>query len=284
MSRFRLLLGVGLVSLLSIVDSVAVAGSASAGPVYTFCHKVPAGAGTFEDAACSKAGGTKAWVLTYADTNTTLLVCLGVLTGKYENALCSKLEPLGPFEKILTTKFGGTPLLTAKGVGPQKLVGTVAGSKFEIACNTLKLRTQPEEFGKSTEGGLTYTSCSVPKPPKCAVKEPIVATFNDQLEVEGGQYVDKFTGAEASEKFAEIEFQNKGAEACSLNGTKLALTGSQKCGGETLAQAEVVTLKHTIECKTTKSNLHFGAITATYEGKGIAESANGDAWAILLEV
>ncbi len=284
MLRFRsFVLGVGLMSLLAIAGSAVVAGSASAGPVYSFCHKVAAGTGTFTDAACSVSGAGN-FVLTYADTATTLLVCEAVAKGKYETALCNKLQTNGPFEKVLTTKFGGTPLLTGKGSGTQTLVGTVAGAKIEINCNTLKFSTQPEEFGKSTGGKLTYTSCSVPKPPKCAVKEPIVATFNDQLEVEGGQYIDKFTGAEAGEKFAEIEFINKGAEVCSLNTVVFTVTGSQKCAGETLAQAEVVTLKHTIECKTTKSNLKIGAIAATYEGKSLAEPANGDAWAILLEV
>ncbi len=274
----------GLASLLAAVAGASMAGSASAGPVYSFCHKVTAGTGTFTDAACS-VGGAGNFVLTYADNGSALLVCQKVAagTGKYKSALCNSTGEPKEFEKVLTATLGGTPLLTGKGSGNQVLKGELSGAKAEIVCATLGFATQPEEFGKSSNGKLKYTSCSVIKPAKCSVKE-VEATFNDQLAVEGGVYVDKFVGSGTSEKFAEILFANGGSETCALNGQKIPVNGSQTCAGETLAQSEVVTVKHTVECKTTKSNLTLGGKPASYEGKSIVEPANGDAWALLLEV
>ncbi len=285
MSKFRSLLSVGLVSLFAVVGSGAAAGSASAVPVYSFCHKVPVNTGTFEDAACAKMGGSKEWVLTFADTAETLLVCEEQAGGKYQTALCNSTGLTKAFAKVLTTKLGGTPLLTGKGSGNQILRGTLAGASSELICATLSFSTQPEESGKSKVGVLNYTNCSVIKPAKCSVKE-VEAKFNDQLEVEGGAYVDKFTGSGTSEKFAEIKFDKAGGitAKCALEGPLVPVKGSQTCAGETLAQSEVVTLKHTVECKTNKSNLTLGGNPASYEGKSIVEPENHDAWAILLEV
>ncbi|MGB7685090.1 MAG: hypothetical protein WBL45_04830, partial [Solirubrobacterales bacterium] len=81
-------------------------------------------------------------------------------------------------------------------------------------------------------GTAEFSECNVKELLKCTVTEPIVANANFHG-VEGmeGPKGEKnamgveFVGAGAEETFGNIEFKNKGAEACSQNGKSYAVKG-----------------------------------------------------------
>jgi hypothetical protein len=129
---------------------------------------------------------------------------------------------------------------------PKGLKGTIGLAKVEIECTTGKnntatswIRNSEPKAGQHTLEGTIETemsNCNVKLLSKCIVKEPIVSKFTVHG-VEGmvgptGPAVEpnamglEFVGHGESETITEIEFKNKGAEACSLNGKKFPLKGS----------------------------------------------------------
>jgi hypothetical protein len=118
---------------------------------------------------------------------------------------------------------------------PAVLKGEVLLVKTEITCKKIQnnlersfIKNSEPEAGKHTLEGtfvVEYSECTVAKPAKCTVKEPIVAEAKMHA-VEGmvgpkpgenNAMGLKFTGHGEKETFATIEYLNKGAEACSLN-------------------------------------------------------------------
>jgi hypothetical protein len=213
--------------------------------------------------------GPTAWVHTYPEAEDVDLFCGEDPTGNYEDGLCE--DPgAGDYEfftaKLVSLLLGGT------NTTPSTLKGILAGAASTISCTTSKFTVEPEGGGKQSKGDISYTGCTVIKPAKCTVHEPILALFNGQLEREPSKFVDKFTGAGASEKFVELEFLNKGTETCSLgSGFKAAVDGSQTCEFD----AEITMMKRTHEviCTEAGSKLKLGGETAKYSGNDIVEGS-----------
>ena len=131
---------------------------------------------------------------------------------------------------------------TNKGTGgittPIVLKGKVFGAAAEITCSTMTTTTgasavhNVETEKKHTmtgNGTAVFTNCSVQKPLKCDVQEPIeaAATFEGveglgpEKNTMGVEYVGENKGT-----FATITFQNNGAESCSLAGKSGSIEGS----------------------------------------------------------
>jgi hypothetical protein len=158
----------------------------------------------------------------------------------------------------------GTPVELGAGKGAT-LKGLLAGAPASISCRSSKFSGQPEVSGKLTDGELGYSGCVVNKPAKCVVAEPIEATFTAQAESTSGKVVDRLIGSGASEKLAEIEYKNNGAEECSLgNGFKASLAGSQVC--EFDGEIETIKPEHEMICEESGSQLKLGGETAKYSG------------------
>jgi hypothetical protein len=133
-------------------------------------------------------------------------------------------------------------------VGSAKLLGTMAGVNTEITCNKVKsvegksFLHNVETSGKHTVTGtaqVNFTECTVHKPLKCRIKEPILTTA-DAVGVEGlngkNEAGIEFIGEGAENTFSELSFENKSAEEkCSLlNGGKPFLSkGSAIATGKT---------------------------------------------------
>jgi hypothetical protein len=139
---------------------------------------------------------------------------------------------------------------------PAVLKGEVLLVKTEISCTKVKnnlakssLTNSEPAAGQHTLSGAAsaeYSTCTVLKPAKCTVKEPIVANATVHA-VEGleGPKAEKnamgleFIGSGASETFTEIEYLNKGAEACSLNKKVFPVKGkAYGTGGPTFESSQ----------------------------------------------
>jgi hypothetical protein len=207
-------------------------------------------------------------------TNTTAVTCVSDPdNGDFDDAHCDKLAAGGPgtgdysHVEIALDTTTEVEVSTAKTKNnttehtPAKLNGTLAGVNTEITCTTVKsvpnksFLHNVEVSGKHTVTGtleVEFTDCTVVKPLKCVIAEPIKTAATAQG-VEGlngkNEMGVEFVGSGAEKTFAEIKFENKGAEACSLlNGGK-----AFKVKGSVIATSGVA-----------QGNDHSGA-TAIYE-------------------
>lgn len=185
--------------------------------------------------------------------NTTAFTCVSVPgTGDFEDEHCDNTDPQGDgnwdHELIpldTTTEIDATNekvTNSTKDSEPAVLSGTVFGVKSEISCATVKNKTDESTIhntepvkGQHTFTGtvvVQYSKCTVLKPAKCAVSEPIVATATlhgvEGLEGPTGEKNAmgvEFVGHGENETFATIEYKNKGEEKCALNGQKFKVQG-----------------------------------------------------------
>jgi hypothetical protein len=155
------------------------------------------------------------------------------------------------------------------------LKGTLAGAASELSCTKVDGKgtlTNEEVGGKMQVSGtatVSYRECTVTKPTKgCVVAEPVVAEAN-VLSVEAGATMGlEFKGKKAGGVFAEIKYENKGAEKCALlNGGKpFPVTGS------TVATDKGATSEFTAA----HSKLVLGGNAASYTGmETVTSEANG---------
>jgi hypothetical protein len=241
-------------------------------------------------------------------TKTTFATCAPV-AGQFSDAHCDN-KTAGNFKhevisintqtKISATNQNVTNSTTSP--EPAVLSAKVPGGKATITCQTVAndeavsfIENKEPEAGRHKVRGTARTQfgntaaetedCKVTELAKCRVKEPIIsmAEIEGLEKVEGPEPVGegketamglRFTGEEnaAKEKvFAEIEFKNNLAgEACSLNGTKLKVTGSViATNGPTTASAQNnewsgATLVFTPEFEM-ESNLKLGAEPAKFK-------------------
>jgi hypothetical protein len=199
--------------------------------------------------------GTKA-------VNTTAVTCVNVgdEDGEFADAHCSEKVPFGDgnFEHIAIENSKTTEVEVSQ-EGTSKLNGTLAGVSTEVTCKKVKsvagksFLHNVETEGKHTATGefqVNFTECTVVKPSKCVVAEPIVVTAS-AVGVEGLNKKEEmgveFKGSGAEGTFAELKFANKGAESCALNGKSFLIKGSVISTG-----------------KVAQGNKHIGA-TAVYE-------------------
>jgi hypothetical protein len=146
---------------------------------------------------------------------------------------------------------------------PAKLNGTLAGVITEITCKKVasvagkSFLHNVETLGKHTVTGtaqVNFTECTVVKPSKCKIKEPIVVTATavgvEGLKPGGNDMGVEFVGEGAEKTFGELTFENKSAEEkCALlNGGKPFLIKGSAISTPKVAQG----------------NKHSGA-TAVYE-------------------
>ncbi len=194
-------------------------------------------------------------LLVTVSNNTTAFTCVkGGPTKDFSKAHCNKedtvVPPTGEYghEVIAlntTTEVDATNknvTNSTKDSEPLVLTGTVALAKVEIECLTVKNNAanstvhnvEPVSKQHKFTGTIQteFSECNVKKVTKCIVKEPIIsnATVNGVEGMEGPKGEKnamgmEFVGSGAEETFAEIEFKNKGAEACSLNGKTFPVKG-----------------------------------------------------------
>ncbi len=280
------ILQIALIATLALAASAAITATASAQEavgLFSFCHNVGANNGRFTNNTCGTSG-TGEYLLAYADTSTSLWLCVEEATSvhKWTNLGCNVLAPgsnTGYFEELLSTA-AGTPTLLGIPLDPATLKGTAATQPTAISCLTGKFTAQPEAAGGLSHGELTYTDCAVAKPANCSVEEPILGNFT-------GKTIDTptdkvlFIGSKVSvttkELFAEISYLGS---SCALKGDIFPIHGQQYCEG----LAGILTLKilQTLECRATESSLKLGAEPATYENRVSLDATSKEYWAILL--
>lgn len=116
---------------------------------------------------------------------------------------------------------------------PSVLEGEVALTKTKITCtklsgsgeltNELAVEVHKAKGKVKTE----FSGCTVEKPLKCVVKEPIVAnSLGETVTNIGGTNMGLQLSPESEGIFATIEYLNKGAEACGLNKQKFTVEGT----------------------------------------------------------
>jgi hypothetical protein len=182
---------------------------------------------------------------------TTAFTCVAKAKGDFSDAHCDKkVTPgTGSFGHVEikpgeTTEIEVTNEGTAnetKEAEVATLKGTLGGVTVHITCAvaTTNGASKPswienvDTSGKHTVKGrvvIRFSSCTLHKPLKCVVKEPIetIALFEGVEELGAGKKEMglEFKPENAAEPFAALTLENKGAESCALNGKKLEVFGS----------------------------------------------------------
>jgi hypothetical protein len=124
---------------------------------------------------------------------------------------------------------------TTKAVA-SSIEGEVALTKTKITCTkvaaTGSLKNEEPAAGKMQASGtatVSFSGCTVEKPLKCVVAEPITAKTSAVTKTNLGAGANEMGvefKPEAGLVFATIEYLNKGAEACGLNGQKFTVEGT----------------------------------------------------------
>lgn len=246
--------------------------------------------------------------------NTTAVTCVdvGEKKGDFEDAHCDKKigAEKGKFAHQTinlneTTEIEATNKTTGEATSPAVLKGEAFAAKVEITCTTAKTTAKKgfihnvEDVEKIKEGEkeveikkhtvtgeLTaeFSVCSVQKPAKCIVKEPIEvkSTFEGvEGELEAGSKNKEEMGVEfsppAGKPFASITFLNKGAEKCSLNektvnvegkaiGTGTSSTKEPRYTGATLNFSDLMTTQ----------TLTFGGVAAGFDSTNTVKMVGGN--------
>jgi hypothetical protein len=234
--------------------------------------------------------------------NTTAFTCEKVGPGnEFADAHCDnktggefahKLIPLNTTTELEGSNTSVTE--STKKSEPAVLKGTIGLAKVTIECAKVKNNTAKSLVhnvepvaGQHTFTGTAqneFSECNVKELAKCIVAEPITSNANIHA-VEGmeGPKAEKnamgieFIGSGAEETFAEVEFKNKGAEACSLNAKKFPIKGKVVAtSGPTTESAQNnkhsgATLVFTPKFK--MQTLKLGPNEATFETIGTATMA-----------
>jgi hypothetical protein len=282
--------------------SAIASASASAG-----CYKVAvAGTGHWKNPICTEVGPPNEYV------KATLVTRLGpgvwcaqvdagepstfsdnkctagkVGTGEFIKVMvpvCTPTEEGGDYAVCVRSSPTGTPkeyegeLTNDNHAVSSVLKGTVLGFATELTGTTAVAKLQAEDSGKS-KGEITFTNITVVKPAKCIVKEPVVAKFTDQLATPPAALTDLFTGSGTEETFTEIEFKNKGEEACPLKNQTFKVKGTQTAEFDTSIAA--FQENHEVIAKASGSNLKLGPNAATFEGTfKEVEPINEEEWSL----
>ncbi len=205
---------------------------------------------------------------TRPSSNTTAVTCVAVTpgTGSFEDAHCDKTHPelAGNYgHQIISagteTEFDLTSEKVTnetKDAEPAIFKFLVGLAKVELECTTVKnnvenseiLNTQPQAAIHTFTGTseTILSNCNVKLLAKCVISEPLVlkATIQGVEGIEGPKGEKnamglKFVGDGESETFGALEFKNKGAETCSLNGKVFKIQGSMiATGGPTTESAQ----------------------------------------------
>lgn len=198
---------------------------------------------------CAIAAQSASAIVTTKSTNTTAFTCVKGGGGDFTDAHCDnsgkgeyghEAVPLNETKSINGTNQKVTN--STKDNEPIVLKGTIGIAKLTIECSTMQTTTEKsavhnveltdKQHTMTGNGTALFTNCSVNELAKCAVSEPIAAAANfhgvqgmEGPKGESNAMGVEFTGAGGEETFAEIQFINKGAEACSLNGKTFPVKG-----------------------------------------------------------
>lgn len=136
-------------------------------------------------------------------------------------------------------------------------------AKIETSETSVECKKDPLEGLLLLEGKSTATlllkECTVVKPSQCKVAEPITGKLVGELGESENQIVDELAGSGEKQLIAELHFENKGLETCSLG--KAKLLGTQTCE---IVKGETELLYHELACKATGSNLKLGIVSAKF--------------------
>ena len=225
--------------------------------------------------------------------NTTAYTCIEGGTKDFSDAHCDTKVAAG------TGKFGHESIannttteitvdndVTGKSTDPAVLAGKAFGAATEITCTTVHGEGWLENTGKEKEhtvrGTVTvnYTGCSVQKPAKCDVKEPIevkaIAEGVEGIAPEGKGMGVSF-GPDESKNFTQITYINNGAEVCALNGKTVNVEGSAIATGidpKTIHSGATPDFDHTRI--TGEGTLLFGGVAAGFENTGTVRMKGGN--------
>jgi hypothetical protein len=172
--------------------------------------------------------------------NTTALTCVkGGGLQDFKDAHCNNLAEKGkgeyghePIKANITTEIEATN--TENVNFSSSFAGVKVGGVCKKATTSGNLHNMDSEGKHTVTGELStqISECTVEKPTKCVIQEPLVVetTF---VGVEGLGPEKNQMGAELKAKngggaFVTIEFKNKGAESCALNGKSFVV---QSIGG-----------------------------------------------------
>lgn len=215
--------------------------------------------------------------------NTTAFTCIEGATEDFSDPHCDKkvTPPTGPYGHSPITpgetiEIRGTNETTGGATSPAVTKGKVFGAALEITCNTtagdgLVHNIHDATGPKHTFTGFivkTLTNCSVQKPAKCAIKEPIEMEMNfegvEGLGAEKNEMGVEFKPTEGS-TLAQLTFENKGAEKCALAGKTVNVEGTMIATG-----APAATEKHTgatsvFAGQRTKETLTIGGVAAEFD-------------------
>jgi hypothetical protein len=191
-------------------------------------------------------------------------------------------------------KFGHEPItknvtteVEVSQEGTSKLNGTLAGVNTEVTCNKVKsvagksfLHNVETESNHTVTGTVqvNFTECTVVKPAKCVVAEPIVTTA-EAVGVEGlngkNEMGVEFKGEGAEGAFAELKFANKGAESCALNGKAFIVKGSAIATGKVPQGNDHSGATAVYEDANEMQTLEIGAKKASFAGTFTTSMASG---------
>jgi hypothetical protein len=172
---------------------------------------------------------------------------VGATEGRWHDAQCTKK---GSPEEFATRE------ITSEEDTFSSKVSILKSATVTITCKVDEGRGKIETGGKS-EGEIKFRECST-NLEHCAVVEPIVFKFTDQLLLTSGIEEDEFKATKANETFVEITLEGT---SCALKGTH-PVKGSQTCP---LPNGEEPLIEHEITCTSAGSKLKFGSEAATFE-------------------
>jgi hypothetical protein len=193
--------------------------------------------------------------------------------------------PTGSKTKV-TASNAKTKGLTTEST-PATLEGEVALTKVKITCTKLSgsgelINEEPAAGVMQVKGTGTgeASGCTVEKPLKCIVKEPIVGGGNAITRTNLGVGKNEM-GAETSPSsgtvYATIEFLNKGAEACALNKQKFNVEGTG-IGTSPLGSTEAIKESGATGVSGPDNKLTLGGKPASLTGVGTGSvTATGNA-------
>lgn len=226
--------------------------------------------------------------------NTTAVTCAKTFSGGqgFSDPHCDKTVFSGAeyehkaIPADTTTEIETDNTLTGGATDPAVLAGKSFGVATEITCNkvsgtgTLHNTESEGKFHTVTTTLTTkYTECSVQKPLKCDVKEPIEFTANVEGFEEGENMGINFKPA-VGETFVAISYINNGAESCVLNGKAINLTGSAvatSAGTAPNAKHSGATSDFDHAKLTGRKTLLFGGVAAGLENTGTVRMKEEDA-------
>lgn len=181
-------------------------------------------------------------------TNTTAFTCVkGGGNLDFKDAHCDeKVESKKGEYGHVAIANGTTTSLDVSQESSSKFNASIAGVNTEVTCKKVRgfgvesFIQNTEAFGKDhkVKGTLKaeFTECTVAKPLKCMIKEPIFVTAAAEglegLGPEKNTMGVEFRGEGPEETFAELAFENKGAEKCSLGGKAFPVRGSAIATGK----------------------------------------------------